>query len=126
MKRLFLALGLLVAVAGLCIASLAYQQRQIDRLLNMADGLEMSYRNGNLEAGVQQAKSLAQEYRRCARAFSCFMSHNELTSSLDTVVTLAASLEEDNPEEFLLELAKFRQELTYLRQIEVPRLHNIL
>ncbi len=126
MKRVYLAVGLLVAAVTLCVISLLYQQSQIDRLLAQVDDLESAYQSGETEEGIRQAKELAASYDRCARLFSCFMSHNELNDSLDAVVTLAASLQEDNPEEFLLELAKFRQQLTYMRQIEAPHIRNIL
>lgn len=126
MKRVLLAIGLLVLVLAACAGSLIYQQRQINRLEALTDGLEASYRSGLMEESVQKATELADYFIRCARVFACYMSHNELNNSLDTVVALAATLEEDNPEEFLLELAKFRQQLAHLWQIEIPRFSNIL
>ncbi|MBQ5840528.1 MAG: DUF4363 family protein [Clostridia bacterium] len=126
MKRVYLAIGLLITAVALCVASLLYQQTRIDRLLGQVDTLENAYEKGQTEVCIRQAEQLAEAYERCARLFSCFMSHNELNDSLDSVVTLAACLKEDNPEEFLLELAKFRQQLIYMRQIEVPHISNIL
>lgn len=126
MKRVLLALSLLALVLAACAGSLIYQQRQINRLEALTDGLENAYRSGEMDECVQKAKELADYFIRCSRVFSCYMSHNELNESLDTVVALAATLEEDNPEEFLLELAKFRQQLAQLWQIEIPHLNNIL
>ena len=126
MKRVYLAIGLLVTTVTLCVVTLFYQQTQIDRLLGQADTLEEAYEKGQTQTCIQQAEQLAHSYEHCTRLFSCFMSHNELNDSLDSVVTLAACLKEDNPEEFLLELAKFRQQLIYMRQIEAPHIRNIL
>lgn len=125
MKRVWLALGLLIGAVGLCVGSLLFQQHQIDGLLADLDRLETAYRAGELEDCRQLAEQLNTDYARRAKLFSCFMSHNELDESLTTAATLPACLEEENPEEFLLETAKFRQELEYLREVEAPVLHNI-
>lgn len=126
MKRLWLAAALLFIVATLCVVSALYQRHQVTMLMNDLDALETTYRADDMENSLRLAHQLATDYIKRTKWISCFMSHESLVSAGQTTVTLAACLEEDNPEEFLLETAKLRQQLETLYLAELPSLQNIL
>ncbi len=126
MRRIWIALALLSVVAGLCAFSVVLQDTQIDALLKELDALEQAYGAGNLEESRRLAADLAAQYERRTAMFPCFISHDDMAESQATVATLAASLEEDNPEEFKIETARLRAQLNWLLMVDKPVWQNIL
>ncbi len=126
MRRIWVAIALLSFVGGLCTFSVIYQDTQIDALLSQLDKLEEVYADGDMEESSRLAADLQEQYRRRTAAFPCFISHDDLAESQSTVAALSASLEEDNPEEFLLETAKLRAQLQWLLMVDRPIWQNIL
>lgn len=126
MKRLWIALILFALVGGLCTFSVIYQRRQIDALLTELDRLETVYEQGNTVESHRLATDLQMAYHRRTALFPCFISHDDLANSQETVATLPASLKEDNPEEFLLETARLRAQLEWLLEVDSPTWENVL
>lgn len=126
MRRLWVALILFATVTGLCTFSVVYQRRQIDALLSGLERLETVYGQGDLAESRRLAADLQTDYHRRTALFPCFISHDDLADSQGTVATLPAALEEDNPEEFLLETARLRAQLEWLLEVDSPTWENVL
>ena len=126
MKRLWVALVLLLTVGGICTFSVIHQRKQISALLEDLDRLETVYEEGDLSTCREAAAALQMEYARRTALFPCFISHDDLTDSQSTAATLSAALQEDNPEEFLLETARLRAQLEWLLEVDSPHWKNIL
>jgi len=126
MKRLWMALALLVMTVALCWVSGVYQRRQTDTLLAQLDRLEATYRRQDMEESRRLARELATELPGRTKWFLCFMSHDELAAPRETAAVLVACLEEENPEEFLLETARLRQQLRRLQEVDNLRWENVL
>lgn len=126
MRRLWAAVLLLTAVAALCFFTIRHQQKQVDALLKSLDKVEAAYRTNDTDKIHQLAKALQEEYEQRAAFLPYFISHDDLIESQEAVTMLTAALEEDNPEEFLLEAARLRQQLLWLREVDVPHWRNIL
>jgi len=126
MKRLWVAAVLLCVAAGLCLSASLYQHRQIDRMLDTLDRLETAYNNENTAEAYRFAECLVREYRAVGRVLYCFIAHSDLAASQETVTLLPALLQHGGQEELTMEIARLREQLLHLREIDDPLWQNIL
>ncbi|MBR2319691.1 MAG: DUF4363 family protein [Clostridia bacterium] len=126
MKRLYIALLLLVAVVAVCVLSHSYLHRQIDRMLSHLDSIETLARAGDTHRAVQQAEEFSAAYQRVCDRISCYVAHNELRESRETAALLPTLLRRQNEDELWMELARLRSQLLYIRYVDNPNLQNIL
>lgn len=126
MKRLYVAVALLAAVVALCVYTSLYQNRRTDRLLDTLDRIETHCRLGDKEAAVAEAAAFATEYQRVSRWMRCYIPHSELQESRETAATLPNLLQKSDRAEIWFELARLREQLEDLRQVDSPTLWNIL
>ena len=126
MKRLYIALFLLVAVAAVCVFSQHYQHRQLDRMLTRLEQIERAADQGDLIHASELAKTFATDYQRTCDHISCYVAHSELRESRETAALLPALLRRNSEEEFHMELQRLRAQLLYLQQVDDPLLQNIL
>ncbi len=126
MKRLWLAVGVLVAAISLCAVTQRYQHVQIDALSAQLDLLETAVRTDGTENTVGLAQQFLAEYEQRTRLFPCFMSHNDLSGCYETVAALPTLLETGHTEEVYQEISRCRAQLKRLREVEAPSLQNVL
>ncbi len=126
MKRLWIAATLLALAVILCISTNLYHHRQIDHLLNTLDRLEQVYTAGDYTEAHRLAEQLVMDYERVGRVLYCFIAHEELADSQETVVMLSALLNQGGEDEFRMEVARLREQFGYLRCVDDFLLHNIL
>lgn len=126
MKRLWIAAGLLVATVVLCLSTTLYLHRQIDRLLGTLERLEQAYTIGDTEQAHRLAEDLTADYEQVGRILYCFVPHEELAESQETVAVLPALLRQGGEEEFKMELARLREQFGYLRSVDDATVWNIL
>lgn len=125
MKRLWCAVAILAVTLILCVATQRYQHRQVDRMLHDLDQLETVYTTDQ-EAAIGIAQGIADRYTRVARVMNCYISHNDLAESEETAALLPALVKAAQGDELAMELARLREELTFLRTVDDPLLQNIL
>lgn len=125
MKRLWYATAILTVTFLLCVGTQLYQHKQIDQLLYKLEQLESVYA-ANPEAATAVAEEFAQRYRQVARVMNCYISHNDLAESEETAALLPALVKAGQGDELAMELARLREELTFLRSVDDPLLQNIL
>lgn len=126
MKRLIVALVLLLSVAGLCIASLSVQQRSMDYLLAMLDDMEESYEQTDLDACLSLSEQFVDAFAERTRFFPFFMRHSDISKIEESVIVLPVMLETGNDDHWIAEVTKCRSQLEKLSDIETPNLENIL
>lgn len=126
MKRLWIGAVLLAVAIGLCVASQAYLHRQTTVLLSYLDELEAGYQAEDRETAAYWADKLAVEYEQRTALMDCFVAHSDLADSRETAVMLPAILEQDGREELQMEIARLREQLEHLRQIDRPTWRNVL
>ncbi len=125
MKRLWCAVVILVVALLLCVGTQLYQHKQVDRLLNDLDLLEEVY-DSNREAAAAIAQDFADRYAQAARVMNCYISHNDIAESEETAAMLPALVKQGQGDELAMEIARMREELTFLRTVDDPLLQNIL
>ena len=126
MKRLWIAAVLLVMVAGLCLVTEIYQHRRIEDMMTLLDELEYAYDEGDLNQAGQMAEQLTHQYESICRVMMCFTAHSDIAESQETAALLPVLLEQGQTEEWEMEIARLREQLVYLRNVDDPLLWNIL
>ena len=126
MKRLWIAVALLLTAVGLCVTCTAYQHRQIDRLLSTLEQIETAYAVGDGQQAHQLTRQLVADYQRVGQVLYCFVPHEDLADSQETVAMLPALLNQGGEEEFRMEIARLKEQFGYLRGVDDFRLENIL
>ena len=127
MKRLWVAVALLGVAISLCVSASLYQHRHIDRMLGTLDRLEAAYAAGDSPEAQRLARQLAEEYKAVGRVLYCFIAHSDLAESQETVTLLPALLQQGGRQEELgMEIARLREQLLHLREIDDPLWQNIL
>ena len=126
MKRIWIALTLLLLTFGLCGGSQYYQHRQMSRMLEMLTALEEAHASGSPSETAQLAEAFSAEYQRITNRMDCYIAHDDLAESQETVALLPALLRQGGEEELRMEIARLREQILYLRDIDDPLLRNIL
>ena len=126
MKRLWIAAGLLVTAVGLCVTVTLYQHRCIDDMLAKLTRLEQVYDSGDRSAARSIADDMAAEYEEAGRILFCFLPHGEMADSQETVALLPKLVADGGEEEMRMEMARLREQLTYLRGVDDPTWENVL
>lgn len=126
MKRLLIALVLLLTVTTLCISTHLYLHGRTDALLGTLDDIETAYRLGDTAVALSTAQDFADEYARTGDWISCYVAHGELREGRETAALLPTLLDSSDAEDVYVEIARLRAHLQYLRQVDDPILRNIL
>ena len=126
MKRLWIAVLLLCGVVGLCVASTLYRHHQMDTMIAALDRLEHAYTQGDVHHARELAEEIIDRYERVSRVALCFIAHSDMAESQETVRLLPALLQQDGDEELGMEIARLREELSHLWEIDDPLIWNIL
>lgn len=126
MKRIRIAVILLVLVVGLCIATRQYQHRRVGELLDTLDRIEAACRNGDTTTVALLAEEFATAFDRASNVMDCYVAHDDLAESRETAALLPSLLRQGGEEELSMELHRLREQLTHLQQIDDLLLRNIL
>lgn len=126
MKRLWIALSLLLLVMGLCVGSRTFLYHRMGELLDDLDTIETHWAEGDKDTAVRLAEDFVEEYHRVRGVLDCYVAHNDLEESEETVALLPTLFIQGGEEELQMELARLREQLSYLRTIDDPLWRNIL
>lgn len=126
MKRLWIAVILLGLAVGLCVTANLYQHRCIDDMLAKLTHLEQVYDGGDRAAARALAEDMAEEYAEVGHVLFCFLPHGEMADSQETVAVLPQLVAEGGEEEMRMEMARLREQLTYLRGVDDLTWENVL
>ena len=126
MKRIWIALILLGMVLAVCGGGRLYLHRQTDRMLDVLDRLEVAYNQGDTVAAARIAEEYSRTCRQITNVMDCFVPHDEVSPCRETAALLPALIRQGGEEELRMELARMREQLWHLMQVDDPLWGNIL
>jgi hypothetical protein len=126
MKRVGVAVVLLLAVSIGCFLALRTEKRLLSSLLTQTAQVEQLYRQEYKAEAITATEQLADNTQRTLRRCACLLPHSTLTEISVLATALPVILKDGNQDDFLTELSKFRMLLTVVKQMEYPYLENIL
>ena len=126
MKRVILAFVLLAAVAAGCVFSIMTEKNTTDLLIGMTGEIEQAFDNEEYDRALELTGEFTQEFTKRTRHFTFFMRHSDITKIEENVIMLPILLEAGDHEHFPAELARCRNQLDKLGDLELPTFDNIL
>ena len=126
MKRVILAVLLLLFICVGCIVSITMQHAVIEEFMAKTEELESLFKQGDVALAITTAQGFAADYRDKTRYFSLFLPHNTLTEVEKSVVSLPAILTHGEHKDFVAEVRRCRLLLQKMHDLEVPTLQNVL
>lgn len=126
MKRIYIAVALLVIVAALSTAALWLQHATTDKLLAACDHVLEIYESGDIDACRTAATELSDHLAEDMRWFPFFLEHERMESVFQQAAALPYVIDDNDPADFLSALAAMRVQLEILMDNEWPSAENIL
>ena len=125
MKRIWIALALLAVTLAMCFLTQMFQHRQMSRMLEALDRLEDVYNAGDRAGATKIAEEFNRRYQRITGIMDCYVAHNDLAASRETAALLPVLIRQGGEEELQMELARLREQMGHLQNIDVPLPENI-
>ena len=126
MKRIWIALALLAVTLAMCFLTQMFQHRQMSRMLEALDRLEDVYNAGDRADATKIAEEFNRRYQRITGIMDSYVAHNDLAPSRETAALLPVLIRQGGEEELQMELARLREQISHLQNIDDPLPENIL
>ena len=126
MKRVIVAVVLLLLVCAGCIVSISLQHDVIEEFMDSTQEMERRFTEGDTAGAVAVAKTFAEKYTDKTRYFSLFLPHDTLTEVEKSVISLPAILTNGEHKDLVAEVRRCRLLLQKMHDLEMPTLQNIL
>ncbi len=125
MKRVIVAVLLLLLIIGGCVLSIHAQHAVIEEFLSETATMESLFTANDKAGALSAAERFVEEYTHQTRYFSLFLPHVMLTEVERCVVSLPAILSHGEHKDFVAELRRCRLLLQKLHDLEIPTLQNV-
>lgn len=126
MKRVIVAIVLLLTVAVGTTLTLSAQRRTLSSLADLAGTAESRYVAGDVDGALRAVDKLNADYARNRQWLTMLFSHTPLGEAEKSVVSLPMILRTGEPRDFAAEARRCRLLLNRLWQQELPLLENVL
>ncbi len=126
MKRLWIAIGILVASCTICAVTGAYQHHQTATLLQQMDIIRQQCQTGNGSTLPALGEEFQQEFEYRTRLFPLFADQEDVEECQVAVRHFTAMLIHSEDGDPLVEWENCRLHLKMLQDLEMPLLRNIL
>lgn len=126
MKRIILAVLLLLLICIGCVVSILLQQGVIEEFTEKTEQMERLFKSGDIAGAVAAAEEFTADYSHKTRYFSLFLPHNMLTEVEKSVVSLPSILTHGEHKDFVAEVRRCRLLLRKMYDLEIPTLQNVL
>ncbi|MBQ7038152.1 MAG: DUF4363 family protein [Clostridia bacterium] len=126
MKRVLVAVVLLLLVCIGCAVSITLQHAVLEEFMTKTEQMEELFKRGDVAGAVAAAESFTADYTDKTRVFSLFLPHTMLTEVEKSVVSLPAILTHGEHKDFVAEVHRCRLLLQKMHDLEMPTLQNIL
>lgn len=125
MKRVIIAVTLLLVICAACSVSIYLQHTVIDEFMAATEEMEWCFKNGNIVGATAVAEAFCKEYQQKTQYFSLLLPHSTLTEVEKSVVSLPSILSYGEPKDFVTEVHRCRLLLQKMHDLEIPTLQNI-
>lgn len=126
MKRVILAVFILLFICVGCTVSITLQHRVIEEFMATTEEMEALFKRGDIAGAIAVAEAFTEDYRQKTQYFSLFLPHNTLTEVERSVVSLPSILTHGEHKDFVAEVHRCRLLLQKMHDLEVPTLQNVL
>ena len=125
MKRIPVAVAVLLLVTGLCVGALWFQQGQTRATISKIDEMLARFDPDRPDESLPDAEALYHAFREKTALFPLFLRHSGLTEIETELKTLPHLLTDGEPKDVPAVLARCRNKLKAIYELERPTIENV-
>ncbi len=125
MKRVYIAIVLLVLIAAGCVTTILVEKQQLTEIIKMTDRMEELVRGNEIEKARQLAEEFSEQFPKRTRPFQLFLHHSVLNNIEECIILLPLYLESDEKDDFLAEISRCRLLLQKQLEMDIPSWENV-
>ena len=125
MKRIPVAVAVLLLVTGLCVGALWFQQSQTRAMIGQIDEMLARFDPDQPDESLPDADALYRAFREKTALFPLFLRHSGLTEIETELKTLPHLLTIGEPKDVPAVLARCRNKLQTIYELECPTIENV-
>lgn len=125
MKRIYISIGILVAIVAICVGAVIFLSQQTEYLIRQMDHLSDTFDPENPKAYLAQTEAVIEDFRKRTVVFPLFIRQNTLMEIEAELEILPALLEKGEPKDFVASLSRCQTRLETQLRLEMPLLQNI-
>lgn len=126
MKRLIIAVILLIGTVALSITAIRLQNRVLEDIEADIAAIEQAYQQEEYDHCYTLAEQMATDYTEKTAVLEWFVGHNRLHSVYDLLLLLPVTLKEDADYSFSIKLEECKIQLEHLRECGMLTWPNII
>lgn len=126
MKRVIIAVVLILIVAGLCTFEYTLNTTETNHTSEALEKAQMLLKNGKADEAEQTIKSLRENWERNVESMLIFVSHGKPDEICENLAVAESYLKSREIPEFYAECKRVENELKHFRDLEIPTFNNIL
>lgn len=126
MKRLWIALSLLLIVGIICTVEYIYVTKSVEKHIYALEEIEEKIDKNEKEDAYDMLNRLEKRFKETDSVFNAFLLHSDVDQISSNIAMLKEYSSSNNHEQFLALSAKTKLQLLSLSKSERPILENIL
>ncbi len=126
MKRIVIALLLMLGIAGACVGEHYVLHRQGNKIQSLVQQAAEDYQNGRQQQAITTVAQLAELWHTAERQLSFFVGHDDIRELELSITRLEPLCRDGNSDVFLSECALVEMLMRHIAENQKLRLENIL
>lgn len=125
MKRMWIALALLVLTVSSCAVGITYTRSVTARMTQTVSQAKAAQKKGNAAAACRLSEQAKKDWKDAHRVLCVYMVHERLEALDETLAVMPELCRNGAKEEFLSECDRGLMQIAYLNESETPNLENV-
>jgi len=125
-KRIYVALLLIIISAAVCIAEYRFVSDNAEKYLKQVELIESEYNNNKSNRALELTKEVSKEWSKVTSPMDTLLLHEGVEKIEMNLSKLAIYIEEDDRTGFYTTCKELKNQLSNLRKSEIPNIENII
>lgn len=126
MKRFITSIVLFLVTLGACVSETIFLNDTVAKFTQDIEYIIQNASDKNIETARQLAEDVNVKWQEQQAFISTFINHDRLEDISQSMISLKASLSQQQIEDFFVECEVAKSQLNHLKDTEFPSIQNIL
>lgn len=126
MKRFITSIILFFLTIGACLIETIFLNNTVNNFTQDINYIIQNANNKNIDKALQLANDINIKWQEQQAFISTFINHDRLEDISQSIISLKASLHQQQIEDFFVECEITKSQLNHLKDTEFPSIQNIL
>ncbi len=126
MKRFITSIILFFLTIGACLIETIFLNNTVNNFTQDINYIIQNANNKNIDKALQLANDINIKWQEQQAFISTFINHDRLEDISQSIISLKASLHQQQIEDFFVECEIAKSQLNHLKDTEFPSIQNIL